>query len=230
MPSEHGSLVIGKRPEPGKSYAIGADPSKGIDVSDSGRGTDPDWSVAPVGNVDTGEQVAMFRARERPVAFAQSLARVGVLYNYAFLVPESNDPGFIDALLRTGYPIDRIYTKRRDPTDRRSIQPQEIGFETNTTTRPWLISALDDALRELAIIIRSPIAQQECRTFVIKPNGKAEHQNGCHDDCVIALALMVMGIGFAPRKLHKVSTDMARRVGTAYGQKRKDDDDDHDWR
>ena len=219
VPNEFGALVIGKRPEPGKRYGLGADPSKGIDVSGSRRGTDPDYSVIFVGDLDTGEQVAMFRARERPVAFGQTVARVGRLYNYAFIVPESNDAGFIDAILGTKYPLESIYTTRRDPTDRRSIQPQEIGFETNGTTRPWLISALDDALRETAIIIRSSVAQRECQTFVIKPNGKMEHQIGCHDDCVIAAALFAMALRFAPRKMHKAAIEAARAGAGSYGRK-----------
>jgi hypothetical protein len=36
-------------------------------------------------------------------------------------------------------------------------------------------------------------------TFVIKPNGKAEHNAGCHDDTVIALGLAVVGIEQMPR-------------------------------
>jgi hypothetical protein len=225
VPRDFGALVIGKKPDPARAYVIGADPSKGIDVSDDGRGTDPDWSVAGVLDLETGEQVAQLRERIRPVPFAEYIALLGKLYNWAFIVPEANDAGFIDALLRTNYPLERIYTRRRDPTDRRSAQPQDIGFETTGTTRPWLISALDDAMRETAIIIRSPIAQQECRTFVIKPNGKMEHQTGCHDDCVMMLALACIGIRHAPRKMHRQAVAQSRAYGT-YGIKRRSAQDD----
>lgn len=223
LPSERGTLVLGKKPDASRAYVIGADPSEGKDVSEAGRGTDPDYSVAMVLDLETGEQVAMLRERLRPVPFAEYLALIGRLFNYAFLVPEANNSGFIDALLRTGYPIERIYNKRRDPTDRRSTQPQEIGFETTGTTRPWLISALDDGLREMAIIIRSPIAQQEIRTFVIKPTGKMEHQTGCHDDCVMAAALAAIGMRFAPRKMHRQVSDQMKAYGT-YGKVKADDD------
>ena len=221
VPREFGALVIGKKPELGKSYAVSADPSKGIDVSEGKRGTDPDWSVAGAFDLDTGEQVAQLRERIRPVPFAEYVALFAQLYNWAYLIPESNDAGFIDALLRTKYPLERIYTTRRDPTDRRSIQPQEIGFYTDGTTRPWLVSALDDDIRELAIIIRSPIAQQECRTFVIKPSGKAEHQVGCHDDCVLMLALFSVGRRFAPRKMVRAAVEAARGGVSGYGKSGK---------
>lgn len=221
---DFGALIVGKKPDPARAYVIGADPSKGVDVSGDERGSDPDWSVAGAFDLETGEQVAQLRERLRPVAFAEYLALFGKLYNWAFLVPEANDAGFIDALLRTGYPLERIYSRRRDPTDRRSTQPQEIGFETTGTTRPWLISALDDGLREMAIIIRSPIAQQECRTFVIKPNGKMEHQTGCHDDCVIMSALACIGMRHAPRKMHRQAVGQARSYGV-YGRKKQEEDD-----
>ena len=225
VPREHGALVIGKKPDPARAYLVAADPSKGIDVSESGHGTNPDWSVAGAFDLETGEQVAQLRERLRPVAFAEYVALLGRLYNYAFLVPESNDAGFMDALLRTGYPVERFYNERRDPSDRRSIQPQEIGYYTDTSSRPRLIGALDDALRDMAIIVRSPIAQQECRTFVIKPNGKAEHQNGCHDDCVLMLALAAIGMRFAPRVMRRVPGRTPSAVQT-YGRRKGRDEDD----
>lgn len=221
-PREHGALTIWKKPEPGHSYVIGADPSKGVDVSEGKRGDNPDWSVGFVLDQHTGEQVAMLRERLRPVAFAEYLALVGTVYNYAFLVPEANDAGFIDALLRTAYPLERIYNRRRDPTDRRSSQPQDIGFETTILTRSWLVSALDDAIRQMAISIRSPIAIQECKTFVIKTNQKAEHMTGCHDDCVIAAALACMGLRYAPKR-SKLQVVGARPMN--YGRKPKVEDD-----
>jgi hypothetical protein len=227
-----GALTIGKLPGPARSYVIGADPSKGVDVSGDKRGSDPDWSVAPVLDQATGEQVAQLRGRIRPVPFAEAVCMLGRFYNWAFLVPEANDAGFIDALLRwsygsgaTHYPLERIYARRRDPTDRRSAQPEDIGFETTAATRPWLISALDDAMRELTIVIRSPIAQSECRTFVTKPTGKVEHQVGCHDDCVLALALAVIGLRTAPR-VKRVQPATPVRVMVPYGARRAKDDDD----
>lgn len=225
VPRENGILTIGKRPDPAKNYILAADPAKGVDVSLSKRGADPDFAVLGVFDADTGEQVAQARDRLRPVAFGQLVAQVGKLYNWAFLVPEANDPGFIDSILGCNYPLERIYNRRRDPTDRRSIQPQELGFETTNTTRPWLISVLDDAIRELAIIIRSPIAQQECRTFVIKPNGKAEGQTGCHDDCVVMCALAGIGFRFIPRKMRRLTTSGAPRGVSTYGAKPDDEDD-----
>lgn len=221
---EHGAITMWRNPQVGHLYIAGADPSKGVDVSEAQRGSDPDWAVGFVIDQGVGDQVAMLRARLRPAAFAEYLALLCEVFNWAFLVPEANDAGFIDALLRTNYPIGRVYNRRRDPGDLRSGQPGEIGFETTNVTRPWLISALDDAIREMAITIRSPIALQECRTFVIKPNGKAEHQQGCHDDTVIAAALAAIGLRYAPKK--NMVAPGQPLIATTYGKPKRIDDDD----
>lgn len=220
-PRPGGALTIWARPQPNHEYVIGADPAKGVDVSETKRGSDPDYSVAWVAERYTGQQVALLRGRIRPAPFADLLALMGRLYNDAFLVPEANDAGFIDALIRTKYPIGLIYNRHRSPTDQRSEHPQDIGFMTDGITRPWLVTAFDEAIRNENITIESAVAIQECHTFVIKPNGKAEHQVGCHDDCVISGALMVMGMRFAPRKLAAAKGGVIR-----YGGKKKRPDYD----
>jgi len=226
-PGDTSALTVWKRPQPGHRYVIGADPSKGKDVSGDGRGSNPDYSVAFVVDSGTGEQVALLRGRIRPAAFAEYLALLGRWYLRAYLVPEANDAGFIDALLRTGYLHSAIYKRQRDPTDRRPVRIEEIGFETTTLTRDWLVNAIDEAIRSMSIQIRSAVVAQECRTFVIKPNGKKEHQNGCHDDCVIALGLAAMGLRFLPKAAPEIR-GRRKPFGVTYlgRKKRKDEDDD----
>lgn len=229
IPGEGRELTVWKKPQPGHSYAIGADPSKGKDVSSEQRGANPDYSVGFVLDAGTGEQVALLRARIRPIAFAEYLALLGRWYLWAFITPEANDAGFIDALVRTGYPEAAIYTRQRDPTDRRPRTLQEIGFETTTLTRDWLVSAADESIRDMGVLIKSSIVATECRTFVVKPNGKKEHQDGCHDDCVFAMALAVIGLRSMPKK--PVQPERFTGSGKAairfYGRKAlKDEDDD----
>lgn len=225
--SRQGSLEIFKQPQPNRQYVMGADPSKGVDVSTAKRGEDPDYAVAIVADADTGEQVARLRARIRPGAFAKYVALLGRFYNWAYIVPESNDAGFIDALLETTYAIERLYEMERDPTDRKSTRLKEIGFETTTLTRSWLVTAIDDALMDGSIIVHGRVDIMEMRTFVIKPNGKAEHAVGCHDDCVLAWALLVIGLRrFARLRLKPVQLESGRaKLITRYGAPKKEDDD-----
>lgn len=228
IPRPHGALTIWRRPELGHRYYGGADPSKGIDVSTTKRGDNPDFSVQGIFDHQTGEQVALLRARLRPIAFAEYMALLGRWFNWVFLCPEANDPGFIDALINTGYPLECIYNRQRDPTDRRTADLQEIGFETTPSTREWLIAAAEDAVRSMTLQIRSSVVISECQTFVIKPNGKKEHQNDRHDDCVIMLGLSEMARRSMPRR--EPATIAATRPGrygmVTVGAKKKNRDED----
>jgi len=227
---DRGSLTIWRRPEAGRLYCAAADPSKGIDVSTAKRGENPDYSVIQVCDTLTGEQVARYRARTRPGPFADYLALVARWYNWAFITPESNDPGFIDSLLNAGYPIELIYNRQRDPTDRRSTRIQELGFETTGASRQWLIGALEDAIRTMSIQIHDQVTINECQTFVVKPNGKKEHQDDCHDDCAIAIGLLELGRRQAPRVPPSFTQRAPRQqyvqIGKNRNNRRWDEDDD----
>jgi len=201
LPRERGELTIFRKPQPGRSYIIGADSSEGIDVN-AGRGeADPDYSVAQVGDRDTGEQVAVLRARLQPSAFGQYLDALARWYNMAGVVPEVNAAGIgvVDEMLRLGYPPQLLYHRRREADQDPFQRADLIGWKTTTVTRQQLLSKLDTALRELAIAVHDPVTIQELMTFVISASGKAEAQKGCHDDTVIALGLMVVGIEQMPR-------------------------------
>lgn len=200
-----GPLVVYKKPSPQKRYCAGADVAEGIDVGDGGPGTeDPDYSVLCILDADIGEQVAKLRWRFEPAAFAEYSAAVLRWYNWAFVVPEANGPGlaYIDGLLNQGYPPALIYHRRPQPDEQ--FRPDAmgtltyLGWKQNVSTRVQLLSKHDAAIREFGILIHDPNTLAEHQTFVIKANGKAEHQDGCHDDEVFAAALAVVGIETAP--------------------------------
>jgi len=222
-----GSMVIYRRPDPEGEYVIGADPAEGIDVKSGEAGNqDPDYSVAQVFDARTGEQVAKIRGRIQPAAFGEVLYALGWFYNWAFLVPEAKGAGLgtIEKLLDRQYPLDRLYKRRPEADVAGSTQLQFYGYETNTVNRPQLVSALDNALNDGSIILRDPNTVQECRTFVIKSSGKAEHAEECHDDEVIATALAVVGLRTMPRRKPKVEGPSAR-VATKWGRRRLVDED-----
>jgi hypothetical protein len=218
---EKGSLTIWRKPEPGRLYTLAADPSKGIDVSLSKRGANPDYSVAGVADSLTGEMVALLRARIRPAQFADDIALLGRWYNWAFVNPEVNDAGFFDAFIRTNYPIEMIYNRQRDPTDRRPARIEELGFYTDEHSRKLLVGAAEDAIRSMSIVIHSSVVINECQTFVVKPNGKREHQTNCHDDCVIMVGLLEIGRRQAPRRTPASLQPIVRRRYVEVGSKRR---------
>jgi hypothetical protein len=204
LPNETGSLRIWRRPEKGRVYALGADCAQGLDINDgSGAETDPDWTVGQVLDRDTGEQCAVLRARMMPGESGRYIAKVGRYYNLAQICGERNPGGggvsMLEAILNADYPSSMIYHRPVTPDRDPQVRGDRIGWDTSGVSRPILISALDEALRQMAISIHDPVTQRELLTFVIKPNGKAEHEKGCHDDCVIALALALVVIEKMPR-------------------------------
>jgi hypothetical protein len=145
-----------------------------------------------VGDDETGETVAVLRERLTPHAFAEYVAALGRWYNNAFLTPEANELGFIEALV-SQYPVEHIYVRDRDADDRRVPTVHELGWYETGPSRLQLISTLDGALREMSVVVRDATTLDELFSFVYKTSGRAEHEVGCHDDCVFALALRVMG-------------------------------------
>jgi hypothetical protein len=220
VPSENGPLKVWKQPQQGHRYVIGVDLAEGIDRSAvAGRavlgGENPDFSVASVLDIDSGEQVAVLRGRIDPGTFADMVDLLGRWYNLAYLIPEANGPGlaFLAVLQRVHYPMGRVYHREPTPDERYSTENDtlldKLGWKTTTVTRPQLVSALDGAIRELAIFLHDAVTVDECYSFIYKPNGKTEAQEGDHDDCVIATALAVIGIRSAPpdRRLSQVARD-----------------------
>ena len=198
-----GALRIWRRPEKGRLYAVGADCAQGIDISEGKGESNADWSVGQVLDRDTGEQVAVLRARMMPGETGRYMARVCKWYNFAQLCGERNPGGggvsMLEAVLNANYPAGLIYHRPVNPEQDPQVRGDKIGWDTSGVSRPILISLLDELLRQAAIAVHDPITQQELLTFVIKANGKAEHQSGCHDDTVIALALACIVITRMPR-------------------------------
>lgn len=233
-----GELVVYKMPHKGGRYVIGADHAEGIDPkARKGVGSsDPDYCSATVMDADTHECVAKLRERYEPSPWADRLFWLGKFYHWAFFVPEQKAVGkaVIGRLLtatedRQAYPLELIYSKQRDPSDRRSPLLQELGFDTNSVFRPVLIAGLDSALRFGAVTVHDPETIGELQSFVRKPSGREEGIG--HDDDVFGLALAIEGLPYALRAfayredLAKQEQEQGAWKPQKYGQAKKNDDD-----
>ena len=209
---QRGELVIFRPPQPHREYVIGGDVAEGIDVDAVGgksSGTpNPDYCVAQVVDRDSGEQVARMRARFTPGEFGRQLYMLGAYYHWAQIVVEANGPGLacIDSLCAEqlsgtpGYPKNLLYHRIEQTDQDPNLRSDRVGYKTTPVTRPQLINLIDEATRTLAYTIHDPITLSEFMTFVIKANGRAEHQTRCHDDCVISSGLGLIGIQQMPRR------------------------------
>lgn len=194
-PRMNGALWLREYPVRGRHYVIGVDVASGRDAGGASAEGDPDYSVFQVLDVQTGMQVARYRARETPWDAAAALFALAVWYNGAFLVIENNGDGraVIRELLLKEYPHAQLYIQGRQPHDMRPATLDEIGWTTTAQSKPVLISTLDGALHAGTVYVQDPVTSGELSSFVMKGNGKQEASDNCHDDTVIALALAVVG-------------------------------------
>lgn len=98
---------------------------------------------------------------------------------------------------------------------------------TTATSKTQLVSALDRALREMSVIVRDAVTLQELRTFVYHSDGKVGGQQGCHDDCVIALALAAVGMAQYPATLRGSTGQLKPQ---RYGPTNGDGEDTRWWK
>ena len=175
-----GELTLYRTLDPGEKYTIGADVAMGV------RGGD--YSVAQV--LDSKKrQVAPYRAQVHPDYFATVFYRLGVFFNFAYIIVENNSHGILTCT-RLGkdmaYP--NFYTEIQVDklTDKETVK---LGFTTTSKTKPLIIDELRAAVREKKITLNDKVTIREMLTYIVNNSGGMEAEAGCFDDCVMSLAL-----------------------------------------
>jgi hypothetical protein len=219
LPGDTGALRIYKMPERGRFYACGADPSGGSDANEGKGQADPDWAVAQIGDRDTGEQCATLRLRCMPGEFGRYVYRLLRFYQNAQVALERTGAGVgsLEALVNCGYPTGLIYHRAAMPDQDPVVRSDKIGWNTDAVSREQLISSLDEAIRQSSIFVHDPTTIAELGFFIINKNGRAEAQRACHDDTVLALALMVIVMSRMPKPVPAPGAMAAPKVAR-YGQ------------
>ena len=176
---------IYKYPHYDRQYVVGADTSEGVKGGD--------YSAAVVFDRETGEEVAFYRGLIKPDDFGVVLNAIGIMYNYALMVPEINNTGIstILTLQKLGYPTMYFRKTNYDSLNRKFTD--KIGWRTRDTNRSLMINDFDKAMRESEIIIHSKEIIDECTTFVMDANNKMGAAKGFHDDSVFAAMIAYQG-------------------------------------
>jgi hypothetical protein len=180
VPDEKGPLIIYKHPEKGRPYVIGGDVAEGV--------AGGDYSVSQVLDNITGEQVAKWRGHIDPDLLAEEQIRLANYYNRALIADEVNNHGLttVKSLENKGY----SFQYRREIIDSITNEKQhKNGFRTDTATRPVIIDGLREIVRERIDLINDEETIGEMLTFIFNDQNKPEAQEGCFDDCVMALAI-----------------------------------------
>lgn len=190
-----GSLTIFTEPKPGRTYVIGADPSEGV-----GR----DHSAAVVVELDgIKPKVVAIYADDRcpPDDFAYLLMELAEKYNHAAVVVERNNHGHaVLAVLKRIYDEEVLY-RPTDPLTLTQKESARLGFQTNAATKPLILHALSEALRDRSLLIPSQELLQELRQY---PRSEAtkyyvDPSATRHFDLLMAFAIALHGTSFALR-------------------------------
>ena len=182
------NLWFWREPEDEHEYLISADVARG-DGSDS--------SACHVIDLHTREQVAEYKGKLPPDLFAKFLSELGYEYNDALLIVEANSIGLATCLkvVEMEYPNIFYSMKGMHGRDRRKMEKamrnkesMVPGFQTTLTTRPLIISQLEQEVRTGSFTIRSTRLISELRTLIYH-NGRPEAMHGYHDDLAISASI-----------------------------------------
>jgi hypothetical protein len=177
---------------------------------DSSSGKGEDYTALQVLDVETFEQVAEMQVKIPPEQAAEVAYKLGRVYNDALVVCEiTGGWGFaVDQKLRRELKYKNPYT--RHVLDRISKRfTDKAGFDTTRNTRPLILAALEEAVRERELGLFSLRAVGEMGSFVISDSGKPEARQGAHDDLVLSLAMAVWVCQTQPKQLRKLRDQAA---------------------
>lgn len=174
---EYGFIKIYERPKAYHRYVIGGDTS--------GEGSD--YFTAQVLDTSNGRQVVVLKQQFDEDEYARQVYCLGKYYNNALVGIETNFSTFpVKELTRLGY--ENQYIRRQEDSYTGRLLTA-YGFKTTMVTRPIIISALVRFIREDCDCIRDVDTLKELLSFVRNSRGRAEAENGAHDDLVMALAI-----------------------------------------
>lgn len=157
----------------------------GIGGDTAGDGSD--FFTGHVLDAKTGEQVAVLKHQMDVDLYAKQMYCLGMYYKQALIGIECNFDSFpIKELQRLGYT--NLYIRERE--DKISgIMEKSYGFRTTKVTRPVIISNLVKVVRDTVELINDVDTLKEMLMFVKNDEGRAEAQEGEHDDLVMGLAI-----------------------------------------
>ena len=173
----NGIIKIYKDVQENEPYVIGGDTA--------GEGSDN--FIGEVLDNISGEQVAELSHQTDEDLYARQMYCLGMYYNQALIGLEVNFSTFPEKELeRLEYP--KLFQRQIEDSQTHKYQLKG-GFKTTSITRPIIIAGLVEVVRENTDTINSEELLRECLSFVKNDRGRAEAEQGKHDDRVMAMAI-----------------------------------------
>lgn len=224
LPEEEYNYKVFIKPIKKHRYAAGADPA------DEGA----DNAVLKIMDIDTKEEVFVWKGRVSASKFADICDRWGRCFNNAFMGVEDNNMG-IAVLLKLDeiHKYKNLYVRERPKNRTRIVRSGQItmggegkskgklGWHTDMKSKPQMLSQFKSAIEgdfdddaehfEPDFKVKDEWLLQEALVFS-DLDGKLEAQSGAHDDCVIASAICWQMVLIASRN--------PKRTGEETGSKK----------
>lgn len=177
LDDEQGYISIYAEPKTGFPYVLGGDTA----------GDGSDNFTGHVLDNTTGAQVAVLKHQFDEDLYTRQMYCLGLHYNTALIGLESNFSTFpVKELSRLGYW--NQYNREVPDTFTGKLE-KRYGFQTNKLTRPLIIAGLVQVVREYPGLFNDIATLEEMLTFVRNEKGRAEAQEGKHDDLIMGLAI-----------------------------------------
>lgn len=194
-------VEVWKSPEKGHPYMVLADPSAGIF---DGTGLHDPAGVWVVDRF-TKELVARYNGYIPPTNLGRMCRALAEEYNEALLVWERNSGygvSFYEAIGDYG----NVYVDYG--VDRRSVAlSQRLGWATTQSTRGLIIGALQKAVLEDGLVVRSLDVIESLRDVILDPNNRIQAAPGCHDEDMILGGLAAHLLSWMPVYPETETTD-----------------------
>lgn len=180
---KEGRIELYEEPSKGEQYIVTADGSEGLGVDEAG---------IVVLNKRTNKTVAIVAGQYTPEEIAHMSIALGNYFNIALIAPENKGYGYMICQLinkKYGNIYKRLITKTGEDKE-----TEELGFNTNSVTRPQYLAQLNEEIRNNTTELKSKKLINECQTFINKKDKdgrvvKVEAQSGCQDGLVICRAI-----------------------------------------
>ena len=173
-----GCIKLIKKPEEYKPYVLGGDTAG--EGSDSFTGTVTDNT--------NGKIVAVLKHEQDETFYTRQIYCLGWYYNKALIGLETNFSTYPTKMLAEEYEYPNLYVRDKEDDYTGKIV-KAYGFRTDRITRPLILAELQRIFEEEIEKITDIDILKEALTFIKNEKGRAEAQEGCHDDLIMGTAI-----------------------------------------
>lgn len=167
-------------PKRGEQYIVAGDSAEGLEHGDKSAGI--------VINKRTNKTACVYNHNIPPERFEEDLIRMGNFYNEAVIACENKGYGYAvnQGLYKHYGKIYRRINSKKGPKE----PTMELGFNTNSVTRPQMLAQLSEEITEGSAELLDIDLIGQCWTFINNAKrGQPEAEKGKSDDLVMCMAI-----------------------------------------